>query len=139
MSVAEVRKLFPVVQPIEEPDPTRAGWVALLRADKAPIDGLRQTVTFTFKNGELISVVTSAGGRPDPTALNPQEVQQILATLQSKYGQPVRCKGPDNNMLLACFWRGNGVFVGYMGRTDPLPMALTFFHAWEEQDGALLQ
>jgi hypothetical protein len=139
MSAPEVRTLFPTAQPIREPDPSRPRWIALLRSDKAVIDGLRQTVRFTFDDGRLVSVVTSAGGQPDPTALSPEDVRQAQAALQAQYGPPVRCKGPDSNALLACFWHANGLFIGFMGRADPLPMFLTFHHPWESKDETLLR
>ena len=97
-------------------------------------------LTFTFKDGRLINVVTTSGGRLDPGAITGQDVRRALLGLQTKYGQPIKCKQEtEGNLFLACFWRAKGLFVGYMGRTDPQPMVLTFAHPWEDSDANLLR
>jgi hypothetical protein len=69
MSVNDVQKFFPAAKAIQEQDPSRPGWVALLKADSVEADGLREAATFTFKDGRLINVVTTSGGRPNPGAI----------------------------------------------------------------------
>ncbi len=140
MSVAEVQRLFPAARPIHEQDPARPHWVALLRADSVLADGFPRSVTFTFDDGHLINVVTTAGSRSNPGEVTGQDVSGVLANLKSKYGLPVTCKKePGGDLFLACFWRTHGIFIGYMGRVDVEPMVLTFAPPWEEADESLLR
>jgi hypothetical protein len=139
MSLADVQKRFPTAKTVRQQDQSRPDAIAQLQSDKTLVDGVRQTIVFSFDKVGLVGVVTSAGGKPDPTALTAEDVQRTEAALRSRYGAPVRCDGPDNNMLSACFWHSEGLFIGFMYRSDPLPMFLTFHHAWEERDGALLR
>jgi hypothetical protein len=140
MSVHDVQKFFPTAKPIQEQDPSRPGWVALLRADSVEADGLREAATFTFKDARLINVVTTSGGRQNPGTITGEDVRRSLSGLKGKYGHPLRCKQEaEGDLFLACFWRVHGLFIGYMGRADPQPMVLTFVHPWEETDASLLR
>ena len=139
MSIADVQQLYPAAHRVPHPMVIKDGWVEALQIDAAVIDGRRELVSFSFKDGGLINVVTRSGGRTDPDAVTGAQVQQVLDGLKAKYGQPACCTGPDENLLLACFWHEHGMLRAYMGRTTPLPLVLEFNHVWLSTDQNLLK
>jgi len=139
MSVADVQKLYPAAHRVPHPMVIRDGWLEALQIDAAVADGRREQVSFSFKDGKLINVVTRSGGPTDPDAVTGAQVQRVLDGLKARYGEPARCKAPDENLLRACFWHEHGMFRGYMGRTDPMPVVLEFNHVWQPTDQNLLK
>jgi hypothetical protein len=138
MTVAQAQKVFPDARPVTNAKPIQDGWVELLQAHTF-LDGHRQTIDFLFKDQRLISINTLIGGRDAPDELAPGEAGRMLVDLKKKLGEPVRCKGFNNDPTIGCFWIVGGKFIAYMGRDEAAPMIMLFFHHALRSDAHLLE